>query len=143
MLVYIKEGRLIDHVNADWLGKTAEIDGIKLFNPEAFYPGSTLSHVNDMSSVMYYGTGPDTCIRSIDDKVLHILNRIGWDCQTDYVPGKTPKYIDPNQEGKMDYSWWVFAVLGMIVGGFSVMACIVWRNPNFCCKEREAYSSSV
>jgi hypothetical protein len=78
-LMDLKQGRLIDHANETWLGEEIYIDDIRIYNPTFFQTSSSLSHLHDTESIMYYQLQENT-IRKIDNKVLHILNRIGWNC---------------------------------------------------------------
>jgi hypothetical protein len=85
-LIHNKHGLFIDNLDKRWLGETMHIGGVEVYNPSIFIPGSSLSHIEDKTSVIYPSLSSGICKQTIDDKVAYLLNEIGWECQSSYVP---------------------------------------------------------
>ena len=95
-------------------GQSVYIRNIKIFNPSAFLPGSSLSHVDSSSKLMSWAQ--TNCQQYLDYSTKLILNEIGIDCN-----------VSSTRTGRTDSSSAfigvgaaIFVVIAIIAG---VMAC--------------------
>lgn len=66
--------------SSDWIGKNIFIKNVKLYNPDVFIDGSSISHINTYNSVMRYSIGKGKIINKLDNDIITILNELNWNC---------------------------------------------------------------
>lgn len=89
--IMYNDEKLLDFIKTNnesysWIGKDIFIDGVQLYNPFEYKSGSSISHIESVGfkSVMSYTTYPGKIHTKLDDKVIRILKKIGWNCTYNY-----------------------------------------------------------
>lgn len=117
---------LLSQLNESFYGKEIYIGDIRLFNPIEYIGGSSISHIYKKDSLMSHKMTSNIKYDYLDNNIIDILNKIGWNCNYTDVNIDIDVDIDvdiddDNVENALnDFS----SLMSLIVGLLCILAVI-------------------
>jgi len=71
---------LLSQLNESFYGKEIYIGDTRLYNPIEYTGGSSITHIHNTKSLMSHGMTSNIKYDYLDNNIIDILNKIGWDC---------------------------------------------------------------